>query len=200
MTNERGQLIVISGPSGVGKGTVIKELFKLRDNFAFSVSMTTRAPRDGEVDGKDYHFVDKAYFQELVENDAFLEYAQYGTGDGYGTPRAPIDAWLAEGKNVVLDIEVQGAMQVKAKRPDTIMIFLVPPSMEELERRLRKRGTETEDKIQKRLATAKIEIPKAKDYEYIIVHDGPPRSANLIMNIIIAEQCKAEKHLHVLEV
>ena len=131
MMTERGRLIVISGPSGAGKSTVVFKAIEGRNDFCFSTSVTTRAPRPGEQDGREYFFVDRQRYDQMVENDELLEHAEY-VGNGYGTPRAYVDQKLAEGMNVVLDIEVQGARQVKTKRPDAVMIFVIPPSMEEL--------------------------------------------------------------------
>ena len=199
MKNERGRLVVISGPSGVGKSTVISRLMAKRDDFVFSISATTRKPRTGEKDGVHYYFISREQFQDMIKEDAFLEYAEYA-GNFYGTPRGPIEDSLAEGKNVILDIEVQGALQVQQKMPEALSIFFAPPSFQELERRLRGRNQDSEEKILIRLETAKKEIKKANQYDYIIVNDGPDRSADMMIAILVAEQCKAENQLHVLEV
>ena len=167
----RGKLIVISGPSGVGKGTILSRLFEDSSlNLAFSISMTTRNPRDQEQEGIHYFFVDKKTFIKNIEENMLLEHAQYNS-EYYGTPKNYVDQLLDEGKNVVLEIEVQGALQVMNARPDTLTIFIAPPTYEELERRLRNRGTETEDKILERLAKAKHELTYQNKYQYIVVND-----------------------------
>ncbi len=169
--SKEGKLIILSGPSGCGKGTVLKEWLATRDDTVVSVSVTTRAPREGEADGVHYHFLSRDVVEQMAENGELLEYAEYN-GNIYGTPLPPITAWLSEGKNVVLEIEVQGAEKVMQKRPDALTVFIVPPSFEELERRLRGRGTESEESIVRRLATALTEIPVAKLYKYIICNDA----------------------------
>ena len=169
---KKGTLFVFSGPSGVGKGTLNAKLFaEFGEQMAFSVSATTRAPREGEIDGKHYFFIDKQEFENRIANNDFLEYAQFA-GNCYGTPRSYVMSLLEAGKNVLLEIEVQGAMQVMERMPDCVSIFVLPPSFEELERRLRGRGTETEDKIVKRLQTAKGELAYADKYRYQVVNGG----------------------------
>ena len=165
-----GLLIVMSGFSGAGKGTLMKRLVADYDDFAFSVSMTTRAPREGEVNGKDYFFVTKEEFEKTIEEDGLVEYAQY-VGNYYGTPRAYVEEQLKNGKNVILDIEVQGAMQIKKKFPDALMVFVIPPSIEVLLQRLRARGTETEEVIARRITQAKTECTYMDRYEYIVIND-----------------------------
>ena len=165
-----GLLIVMSGFSGAGKGTLMKRLMADYDDFAFSVSMTTRAPRQGEVDGKDYFFVTKEEFEKAIEEDGFVEYAQY-VGNYYGTPKAYVFEQLKKGKNVILDIEVQGAMQIKEKFPDALMLFVIPPSIEVLLKRLRARGTESEEVIMRRITQAKTECTYMDRYEYIVIND-----------------------------
>ena len=156
----KGKTFIISGPSGVGKSTVLKELFKDRDDLYFSVSATTRAPRPGEVDGVHYHFTDVDHFQRLISEDAFLEYAEY-VGNFYGTPKKFVDEAMEQGKDVILDIEVQGALQVTSKRPEVVRIFIAPPSWKALEERLTGRGTDSAEKVQKRLVRAKVELQTA---------------------------------------
>ena len=179
----KGKLIIISAPSGCGKGTVVAALMKLRDNFRFSVSATTRNPRVGEVDGKDYFFVSNERFMEMVEENAFLEYAQYAECC-YGTPIKGVEDMLGEGYKVLLDIEVQGAFQVKEKRPETLSIFLLPPSFEELERRLVLRGKDSPEKIARRLEIARTECALADRFDYQVVNDDLDTCVNRVLEII----------------
>jgi len=167
---EKGLLIVMSGFSGAGKGTLLKRLMQLHDNYVFSVSMTTRNPREGEVDGKDYFFVTRDAFEKTISEQGLVEYAEY-CGNYYGTPKAYVDEQLKNGKNVILDIEVQGAMQIKEKFPEALMVFVTPPSIEVLLKRLRSRGTEAEEVIQRRIHQGKEEIKKIDKYEYVIIND-----------------------------
>lgn len=180
----KGLLIVISGPSGVGKGTVIKQLFKDESlNLAFSISMTTRLPRPGETNGVEYFFVTQEEFEKRIAEGQLLEYAQF-VGNYYGTPKDYVDRLLDEGKNVILEIEVQGAMQVMEKRKDALTIFVAPPSLEELERRIRGRGTESEEVVQERLEKAKYELTFKDRYQHIVVNDIVSRAKDEITNII----------------
>jgi len=192
MTKDRGTLIVLSGPSGSGKSTAMAELLRRRDNYYFSISATTRDPRLGEQDGVNYWFVTRERFEEMVRQDELLEHAEY-VGNCYGTPAAPIDEALDQGKDVLLDIEVQGAMQIRARRADAVLIFMVPPSYEELSRRLHGRGDTPPDKIKARLETALKEIQLASDYDYIVVSETVDGVANEIEAIIDAEKCRAAK-------
>ncbi len=185
----KGKSFIISGPSGVGKSTVLHALFEGRDDLYFSVSATTRAPREGEVDGKDYHFIAAEKFRTMISEDAFLEYAEY-VGNFYGTPKKFVDEAMGEGKDVILDIEIQGATQVCAKRPETVRIFIAPPSWGELERRLTARGTDTPEKIQKRLLRAKVEMESAGDYDYFVINDTVENAVNELRAIMCAEHCK----------
>ncbi|MBR5896961.1 MAG: guanylate kinase, partial [Lachnospiraceae bacterium] len=162
-----GLLIVMSGFSGAGKGTLMKRLLADYDDFAFSVSMTTRAPREGEVNGREYFFVTREEFEKTIAEDGLVEYAQY-VGNYYGTPKTYVEEQLKKGKNVILDIEVQGAMQIKEKFPDALMVFVIPPSIEVLLKRLRARGTESEEVIQRRITQAKTECTYMDRYEYIV--------------------------------
>ncbi len=181
---EKGLLIVLSGPSGVGKGTVRQELFKDTSlNLAYSISMTTRQPRYNEQDGVDYFFVSQDEFEKKIKNDELLEYAQF-VGNYYGTPRSYVEQLLNEGKNVVLEIEVQGALQVMKKCPYALTVFLVPPSFEELEKRIRGRSTEKEEVIQERLAKASKEIATKDEYKYVVVNDEVLLAKEKIAEII----------------
>lgn len=180
---KRGRLFVISGPSGAGKSTVIGKLMEMRDDLAFSVSVTTRSPRPGEQDGVDYYFVDMERYNAMIADGELLEHAEFA-GNGYGTPKIPVLKLMDQGKNVLLDIEVQGAAQVKNAMSESISIFLAPPSMEELERRLRGRGTETEEKIIQRLETARHELTLADRYDYRVINDDPLQAAKELNAII----------------
>ena len=167
---EKGKLIVISGPSGAGKSTVVFKAIEGREDVCFSTSVTTRKPRPGEVDGREYFFVDPDRFKEMVENDELLEHAEY-VANSYGTPRAYVEEKLEAGLNVLLDIEVQGARQVHEKMPDAVKIFIIPPSLETLEKRLKGRGTDTERAIEARLIRARQEYQEADFYDYLIIND-----------------------------
>ncbi len=187
--NEPGVLIIVSAPSGCGKSTVVHRLMEKRENLRFSVSATTRKPREGETDGVDYYFVSRQEFRRMVDEDEFLEHAEY-VGNCYGTPRAPVEKLLNDGFDVYLDIDVQGAMQVKALRPETLMIFLMPPSMEELERRLVKRGNNTPEEIKGRLAAAEREFAFRDHFDYVVVNDVVERAVDEISQLIDAEKQK----------
>jgi len=183
MIDKKGKLIVISAPSGTGKGTVIGELLKLRPDFVFSVSATTRKPRPGETDGVEYHFISHEKFQNMIQNDEFLEYAGY-VGEFYGTPLQPIMEAIATGGTMILDIEVQGAKQVMSKMPDAVTIFITAPDMDELENRLRGRGTDSEEKLLARLERARLELEEKCHYDHIVINDTALRAAQEILNII----------------
>ena len=190
----KGKAFIISGPSGVGKSTVLKALFEGRDDLYFSVSATTRDPRPGEVNGQHYHFISPEQFMQWINEDAFLEYAQY-VGNFYGTPMRYVDEAMEASKDVILDIEVQGAMQVIARRPDTIRIFIAPPDWEELERRLTMRGTDTPEKIQQRLLRAKVEMKTAMDYDYFVINSTVENAVAELRAIILAEHCRIDERM-----
>lgn len=190
--NKQGMLIILSGPSGCGKGTVLKALLEKREDTVVSVSVTTRAPRPGEEDGVHYHFRSRADFEQMIAKNELLEYAEYN-GNYYGTPLPPMQAWLDEGKNVVLEIEVQGAEKVMNRLPEAISMFIIPPSMENLEKRLRGRGTETEEVILGRLAAAKREFAAARLYQYIVCNDEVENAVCQIETILKAETMRYER-------
>ena len=191
--SERGLLIVFSGPSGVGKGTVRQEIFSTPDHkFEFSVSMTTRAQRPGEVDGKDYFFRSREEFEELIRNGQMLEYAEY-VGNYYGTPLTYVNETLDKGIDVFLEIEVQGALQVKKKVPDAVFIFLTPPDLNELQERLVGRGTDSEEVIAQRIERAREEIALMSEYDYAIVNDEVPLAAERVKRVIEAEHFRVDR-------
>lgn len=190
----KGLLIVISGPSGVGKGTVVKEVMKDEElHLSYSTSMTTRDPRAGEVDGKDYFFVSKEEFLKVKEEGGLLESNEF-VGNYYGTPKAYVEKLRNEGKNVLLEIDVEGCKQVVAQEPDTLTLFIVPPSMIELERRIRGRGTEPEEIVQQRLAKAQKELEKSYQYKYCVCNDDVQLAADIISIIIKRHMEYAKNH------
>lgn len=194
--NERGLLVVLSGPSGVGKGTVRKALFELEGHdLVYSTSMTTRLPREGEVDGEDYYFVSKEEFEQRIKDDKFLEYAQF-VGNYYGTPKDKVEEQMEQGKEVVLEIEIQGALQVREKAKDAVFVFIAPPTKEALYRRLLRRGTEDPKTIQRRMDKAEREFPLAHKYDYIVVNDEVTNAADRILAIIRAEHAKTERAIY----
>ncbi len=188
MVNKEGLLILFSGPSGVGKDTVLDVILNNNKGLQKSISLTTRDIRENEVDGKDYYFISVPQFEQMIEQGEVLEYAKYGH-NFYGTPKAPVDKWLNEGKTVILKIEVQGAENIKKLYPDSVAIFLLPPSMEELEKRLRSRGTEAEADILKRLEIAKEEVDKSKNYDYFVVNEDIDSASNEVVSILKSLNC-----------
>ena len=193
----KGKCFIISGPSGVGKSTVLHALMEKRNNVYFSVSATTRDPRPGEEDGVHYHFLDVDTFRQWIANDEFLEYAEF-VGNFYGTPRRFVDEAMERGEDVILDIEVQGAIQVTSKRPDAVRIFIAPPSWAELERRLTDRGTDSPDKIQKRLLRAKVEFQTAHTYDYFVINNTVEEAVEELNAIMTAEHCKPKERMEIL--
>ncbi len=185
MQNNEGMLVLFSGPSGVGKDTVLDIILDKDDRLQQSVSLTTREKRLGEVHGEDYFFVTKNEFVNMVENGKVLEFAQYGENI-YGTPKEPVDRWLSEGKTVILKIEVKGAQKIREMYPDAISIFLLPPSMQILEDRIRMRGTEDEEDIARRMEIAKNEVLRSSDYDFVVVNDDLESASNNVLGIIKA--------------
>ena len=189
----KGVLTVVSGFSGAGKGTVMKRLIQKYDDYALSISVTTRNPREGERDGVEYFFKTKEEVEAMIENDEFLEYARY-VDNYYGTPRFYVEEMLAKGKNVILEIEIQGAMQIKAKNPEAVLVFVTPPSFEELRNRLIGRGTETADVIESRLRRASEEAEGMPSYDYILVNDQVEDCVDRLHQIILSERAKAQRN------
>ena len=186
----KGRLIVFSAPSGCGKGTMLAEILK-NEKFRCSVSATTRSPREGEIDGVNYHFLTREDFESRINAEQFLEHAEY-CGNYFGTLMSEVDAYLDKGINVILEIEVQGAMKIREKRPEALFVFIAPPSVAELTRRLKKRGTETDEVIAERVSQAAGEIAAAEKYDYIIVNDALEDAVSDFFAVIRAEELKSE--------
>ncbi|WP_018247272.1 guanylate kinase [Orenia marismortui] len=187
--DKRGNLIILSGPSAVGKGTVLRALLKDYDDICYSVSATTRQPRQGELDGKDYFFMSLNKFKKLIKEDEFIEWAEVHN-NYYGTPKSYVEETLATGKDVILEIDIQGAKQVKESFDEGIFVFLAPPSLEELKSRINKRGTETQEAINTRMKNATKEIEEINKYDYLIINDKVASAVDKLKSIIIAERCK----------
>lgn len=188
----RGLLIVISGPSGAGKGTICKELLNKNDDLYISVSATTRNPRDGEIDGVNYYFIDRSEFMKKIEADDFLEYAEV-YGNFYGTPKSKVEEMLLSGKNVILEIDIQGALKVKENSKEGIFVFILPPSMEELKQRIIKRGSETTESLMTRFKSAYQEINYVSKYNYAVVNDQVEEAVKKIEAILTAEKCRVDR-------
>ena len=193
MLNRKGLLLVVSGPSGAGKGTICKALLNKNDQIKLSVSATTRKPRNGEVHGVNYFFIEKEEFTKMIENDEFLEYAQIHD-NFYGTPKAAIIECLEKGQDVILEIEMQGARQIKEVYPEGVFIFVLPPSLEELKSRIVGRGTETQEEIEKRFSCAFEEINQIVNYDYFIVNEDIEKSVSDVEAIICAEKNKVTRY------
>lgn len=190
---EVGNLIVISGPSGAGKDSVVQKLLETNKNMVLSVSMTTRAPRKGEQEGVDYFYVTKEYFLEQIDKGNFLEYANVYASDYYGTPKDAVLDNIKKGKDVILVIDIQGALKVKEIMPESIFIFIMPPSMRELKNRLVRRDTETPEKILARFKTAYKEINEATKYNYVVINDKIDKAAKKVEAIVLAEKCRVDR-------
>lgn len=193
-----GLLIVISGPSGTGKGTVCQALMKECPNLHYSISVTTRQPRFGEQEGINYYFVNTDTFHEMIKNNELLEWAEV-YGNYYGTPLSKVNEMLTQGKNVLLEIDTQGAMKVKETFSAGLFVFLLPPSLQELSDRIHKRGTDTEEVIAKRLSCAVNEVAYAKEYDYVLVNDNVQKAVNKIKAILIAEPCRVKRSEHIIK-
>ncbi|NDO46807.1 guanylate kinase [Clostridium sp. MD294] len=194
---KEGMLVIISGPSGSGKGTVVKELVQ-KEDFALSISATTRTPRTGEIDGVHYYFYSKETFEEMKNQNELLEWAEF-CGNYYGTPRKYVEQQMSQGKNVILEIEVQGALQIKKLYSDCILVFLVPPNIKELQKRLTQRGTEDKQTIDRRMNRAVEEMEFVPQYDYIVINDTITETAEAICAIVKAEGMKSSRNINIKE-
>ena len=188
----KGSIFVISGPSGSGKDTILVKLFEKQPELCFSISSITRNMRDGEVEGEKYHFISREEFEDLIKNDMLLEYNEF-VGNYYGTPRLPVEEAINCGKDMVIEVDVNGAKQIRSKMPEVVSIFIMPPSYEELKRRLTGRGTDAKEVIESRLKMALDEINRAKEYDYIVVNDKIDQAVNDVLHIILSEHLKVER-------
>lgn len=193
----KGNLFIVTGPSGAGKGTVLGRLLPTLEQLQYSVSATTRAPREGEEDGVNYYFLNRNDFLNMVDRGEFLEYAEY-VGNFYGTPAGPVDECLEKGVDVILEIEVQGALTVKSKRPEAKLVFIIPPTFADLELRLRSRGSESDEVIAKRLEKAKEEYSMANHYDYIVCNGEVEQAVEELRSIIKAARCTVDRRINLL--
>lgn len=193
----KGSLIIISGPSGSGKDTVLKKLFEKMPEIEFSISSVSRAMREGEIQGEKYNFITRAEFEKMIADDALLEYNVY-CDNYYGTPKAPVEKCIASGGEIILEVDVNGAANVRKNCPDNFSVFIAPPSFEVLRNRLINRGTETAEVIEKRLAQAKNELDRAKEYDYIVVNDDLDVAVDELKNIILSERHKIDRNSDIL--
>ena len=193
----KGNLFIVTGPSGAGKGTVLGRVLPTMEQLQYSVSATTRAPREGEEDGVNYYFLNRNDFLNMVDRGEFLEYAEY-VGNFYGTPAGPVDECLEKGVDVILEIEVQGALTVKSKRPEAKLVFIIPPTFADLELRLRSRGSESDEVIAKRLEKAKEEYSMANHYDYIVCNGEVEQAVEELRSIIKAARCTVDRRINLL--
>ena len=193
----KGGVFVVSGPSGSGKDTVLKGLFAENPDIVFSISSITRAMRPGEKEGEKYNFISREHFEEMIKNDLLLEHNVF-VGNYYGTPRIPVEKAVSEGRDIIIEVDVNGAEQIRRKLPDAVTVFIMPPSFEELKRRLVGRGTESEELIEKRLRSALDEIKRAEEYDYIIVNDDAAAASQSLMSVIKACRLKTERQKNII--
>ena len=193
----KGGVFVVSGPSGSGKDTVLKGLFAENPDIVFSISSITRAMRPGEKEGEKYNFISREHFEEMIKNDLLLEHNVF-VGNYYGTPRIPVEKAVSEGKDIIIEVDVNGAEQIRRKLPEAVTVFIMPPSFEELKRRLVGRGTESEELIEKRLRSALDEIKRAEEYDYIIVNDDAAAASQSLMSVIKACRLKTERQKNII--